>query len=125
MLQTSTSDKLTLIQDYSEKAIDGAVNFAPKILLAIAIMVIGLWIVKKIVAVFEKLLQRSNLGPELTGFFMSMASLALKFVVILIAAGTLGFQVSALMGILAGVVFAIGLASVSYTHLTLPTKRIV
>jgi len=41
---------------------------------------------------------------------MSMASLALKFVVILIAAGTLGFQVSALMGVLAGVVFAIGLA---------------
>jgi len=107
---TTAVDNLTTIQNYTQKAIDGAVNYAPKILLAIAILVIGLWIVKKIVAVFEKILQRSNLGPELTGFFMSMASLALKFVVILIAAGTLGFQVSALMGILAGVVFAIGLA---------------
>ena len=75
---TSATDNLTLIQNYSEKAIEGVIDFAPKILLAIAIMVIGLWIVKKIVAVFEKLLQRSNLGPELTGFFMSMASLALK-----------------------------------------------
>ena len=107
---TSATDNLTLIQNYSEKAIEGVIDFAPKILLAIAIMVIGLWIVKKIVAVFANILGRSNLGPELTGFFMSMASLALKFVVILIAAGTLGFQVSALMGVLAGVVFAIGLA---------------
>ena len=107
---TSATDKLTLIQNYSEKAIEGVIDFAPKILLAIAIMVIGLWIVKKIVSVFDKVLGRSNLGPELTGFFMSMASLALKFVVILVAAGTLGFQVSALMGVLAGVVFAVGLA---------------
>ncbi len=104
------SDNLTLMQDYSQKAIDGVITFAPKILLSLAIMVIGLWIVKKVTAVFEKVLQRSNLGPELLGFFMSMASLALKFIVILIAAGTLGFQVSALMGVLAGVVFAVGLA---------------
>ncbi len=99
-----------VIEKYSTMAIDWAMTFAPKILLAVVIMVIGLWLVKKITGVFEKVLERSNLGPELLGFFMSMASLALKFIVILIAAGTLGFQVSALMGVLAGVVFAVGLA---------------
>jgi len=51
---TSATDNLTLIQNYSQKAIDATINFAPKILLAIAIMVIGLWIVKKIVSVYSK-----------------------------------------------------------------------
>ena len=44
---TSVTDNLTSIQNYSQKAIDGAVTFAPKILLAIAIMVVGLWLAKK------------------------------------------------------------------------------
>lgn len=110
MTKSISTDNLTLIQTYSQKAIDGIITFAPKLLLALAIVVIGLWIAKKIITVFETILGKSNIGPELSGFFMSMASLALKFIVILIAAGTLGFQVSALMGVLAGVVFAVGLA---------------
>ena len=103
-------EKLSTIDNYSKKAIEGFVNFAPKLLLAIIILIVGLWVVKKITFIFEKALDRANLSPELSGFFMSLAGIALKFVVALIAAGTLGFEVSSLLGILAGVVFAIGLA---------------
>lgn len=99
-----------MIEKYSEQTIDWLIKFAPKLLVAILILIVGLWIVKKLMLVFDRVLERAKLGPELLGFFSSMASLALKFVVVLIAAGTLGFQVSSLLGILAGVVFAIGLA---------------
>ena len=98
------------LEKYKDLVLDWAVTFVPKVILAVAILVIGLWVVKKIAHVFEKVLERAKLSPELLGFFMSMASMALKFVVILVAAGTLGFDSSSLLGVLAGVVFAIGLA---------------
>jgi small conductance mechanosensitive channel len=60
--------------------------------------------------VIDAMLSKSTLGPEISGFFSSMASIAMKFLVVLIAAGVLGFEVSAVIGVLAGVVFAIGLA---------------
>jgi len=89
---------------------DLALKYVPKLAAAILILVVGLWLVKKVIKLIEHLLENAKIGPELTGFFSSMASIALKFIVILMAAGMLGFQVSAIVGVLAGVVFAIGLA---------------
>lgn len=99
-------DWQSTLTKYTESLID----FAPKLLGFIAVLIIGMWIAKRLTNLIEKLLSKSNLGPELNGFFVSMASLALKFIVALIALGILGFEVSAVLGILAGVVFAVGLA---------------
>ena len=96
-------NKLT---EYQDKIID----FAPNLIGAIAALVIGLWIANKLTKIFDRILKRTGLGPELEGFLSSMISIVLKFVAILIAVSILGFEVSALMGILAGAVFAIGLA---------------
>ena len=89
---------------------DGLIDFAPNLAGSIIVLIIGLWIVNRLIKLLEHILEKASLGPELSGFFASMASIALKFVVILIAAGILGFEVSAIIGVLAGVVFAIGLA---------------
>ena len=84
--------------------------FLPNLAGAVIIVVVGLWLVNKLIIVFSRLMARASLGPELTGFLNSIISITLKFIVILFAAAILGFQVSAVVGILAGVVFAIGLA---------------
>ena len=89
---------------------DGLLDFAPNLAGSVIVLIIGLWIVNRLIKLLKHILAKASLGPELTGFFTSMASIALKFVVILIAAGILGFEVSAIIGVLAGVVFAIGLA---------------
>lgn len=94
------------LDEYQNSIID----FAPNLLGAIIALVIGLWIANKLTHLLEKVLKKSGLGPELEGFFSSMISIALKIVAVLIAVNILGFKTSALMGILAGAVFAIGLA---------------
>ena len=91
-----------LIQEY-------ALKYLPGIAAAILVIIVGLWLVKKIVKLLEHVLGNAKIGPELTGFFASMASLALKFVVVLFAASFVGFEVSTVLGVLAGVVFAVGL----------------
>jgi small conductance mechanosensitive channel len=95
---------------YGEMAKDSVITYLPKIFFAILIYMIGMWVVKKLLSLLDGMISKSGLSTELSGFTMSIASLAMKFVVILAAAGVLGFQVSSLIGILAGVVFAVGLA---------------
>jgi len=103
LLKIDWAAKITGLQDW-------AFDFVPKLFGAILVFLIGLWIVKRLLKVIKVVLERSQLGPELTGFLLSMASISLKFIVALCAASVLGFKVSALLGILAGVVFAVGLA---------------
>jgi len=99
-----------LTVNYLNQFIDWLTAFAPRLVLSLIILFVGLWIVKKLAKGLIRLMDKANLDPEISGFFKSMASLVLQFVVILMAAGTLGFEVSSILGILAGVVFAVGLA---------------
>lgn len=89
---------------------DWAIAFAPKLILALVLLFIGFWIVKKLMTLFSITLSKAQLSEELKGFLLSLSSIALKLVVILIAASVIGFESSSLIGVLAGVVFAIGLA---------------
>lgn len=93
-----------------EKFSDWAIVFVPKLLIAILILIVGFWLIKKILKVVGLSLNKANLGVEITGFFQSMIEIILKFVVILIAAGFIGFETSSLIGVLAAAGFAIGLA---------------
>ena len=99
-----------VFETYSQEFLEWIVSFAPKLLLAVLIVIVGMWVVRRLLIVFARLLDRAGVGVELSGFFMSMTSIALKFVVILVVAGTIGFQVSSVLGVLAWIVFAIGLA---------------
>lgn len=98
------------IMEYSEMLLDAVVMYTPKVLMAIAILVIGFWIVKRVSQVFEMTLGRANFAPEITSFLGSIFDVALKTMVVLMVAGTLGFELTALVGILAAAGFAVGMA---------------
>ena len=80
---------------------DAIVDFAPKLAGAIIVLIVGLWVVKKLTHLLTNVLERATIGPELSGFFSSMASMALKFILILMSAAIMGFEVSTVIGILA------------------------
>ena len=98
------------IQEYLDLAMDWAVAFAPKLLMAILVLLIGMYVVKKLSHLIKKGLGKANLDPEITHFLGSMIEVALKFVVILAAASFLGFEVTALLGLIAAIGFAVGMA---------------
>ena len=102
-----SSEKLA---QYWDQFLDFSVAFAPKILMAILSLWIGFWLVKRILKVLDIALQKSGLGPEVNGFAKSLASVFLKFAVVLFAASFLGFEVSSIIGILAAASFAVAFA---------------
>lgn len=95
---------------YLQMGIDAAVTFVPKIALAVLTLVFGFWLVKKLSKIATNSLKSSSLSPEITSFLISMFDLVLKLAVILFAAGFIGFDISAIIGLLAAAGFAVGLA---------------
>lgn len=95
---------------YCNKVLDFAITFAPKLLGAIFILVIGFWLAKKLSKVFALSLERAKFSKEVAPFFVSFASVAMKVVVLLAAAGIVGIETTSIVGVLAAASFAVGLA---------------
>lgn len=98
------------IQEYLENIQDWAVVFVPKLLLAALVLWIGMKVAAKLEKLFSKMLSKAKIDIEVEEFLVSIIGMVLKFVVILIAAGIIGVQLSSLLGLLAAVGFAVGLA---------------
>ncbi len=103
----SETDKLA---KYMGEFTDWAVAFAPKLLLAIFILIIGFWLIKKLSKIFDFSLEKAKMAPEVISFLSSLVNMALKVAILLIAAGVIGFEMGSLVAVLAAVGFAVGMA---------------
>jgi len=108
----SLSETLSIdkIQEYSSNLMDWAIVFVPKLILASLVLWIGFKIVAKLSKGIGAVLEKSNLGTEVTGFLKSIISTILKVVVLAIAASIIGVKMTALIGLLGAAVFAVGMA---------------
>ena len=100
-------DKIT---EYLEIAQEKIIFFAPKVLLAIAILWIGFKIIKKMVKLFEIALEKGGMSANIRPFLMSIMSVSLKVLLLIIVAGIVGIELTIFATIIAASVFAIGMS---------------
>jgi small conductance mechanosensitive channel len=86
------------------------VEYGPNLLFAILTLVVGLWIVKFIVAGVRKGLDKGETDQTLKGFIVSLVSVLLKIMVYITALGMLGVEMTSFIAILAAAGLAVGLA---------------
>lgn len=98
------------INEYLEQAGDAVITYAPKVVLAIVVLLIGIRVVNKLVSVVVKALTDRGIGSDLAPFLGSVAGVGLKIVLFFVVAGVLGFDVASFVAVLAAAGFAIGLA---------------
>lgn len=89
---------------------DTLLAWAPKIVAAIAVLIIGFWIVKMITKAIGKSLEKSGIDRDLVPFLKSLVSVILKVLVVISAAGVVGIEITAFAALLAGAGLAIGAA---------------
>jgi small conductance mechanosensitive channel len=87
-----------------------AIAYAPKFLMAIITLIIGFWIVKKIVSLFEKSMEKSGTDESLSKFLSSILSAILKVLVLLSVAAMFGINTTSFIAILGGLMVGIGMA---------------
>lgn len=96
--------------DYMDKAIGLAMEYAPKLALAIVVLIVGLWIIGVIVRLLEKTLQASNTDETLIPFLKSLASWTLKILLFISVASMVGVATTSFVAVLGAAGLAIGLA---------------
>lgn len=108
--QNAIDTAVTPIAEYSQKAMDMAVEFAPTLLLAILTLVIGFWIISKIVKLAKRGIGRSGMDETLASFLASLISIALKVMLLLSVAGMFGVNTTSFIAIISALMVGVGMA---------------
>ncbi len=93
-----------------EKAPEFLITYGTKIVLAIAVYLIGKWIAGALVRVMEKTLRARGVDPTVAGFIKNICYYALFTMVIIAALGQLGVQTASFVAIVGAAGLAIGFA---------------
>ena len=93
-----------------ETGIDLALIYGPKLIAAIAVWIIGGWIVKLIVKGVNKTMEKGNTDASLRPFLRGLRGGLLKVMVIITALGMLGIEMTSFIAILGAAGLAVGMA---------------
>lgn len=125
LLQTQTVDTLdvharidslmhkletTTASDLISELMDKAIAFGLKILAAIVIYLIGIWVIRKIKKIVARILEKSKADAAISSFVLSIVSIVLTAILIMTTISALGVDTTSIAALLAGGGVAIGLA---------------
>ena len=98
------------IEEYNKKLQDWAIEFVPKVLMAVAILFIGLWVIKKIAKITKLAFEKGGFSIELQGFLGTVVNVILKVALVFIVASTVGVNTASFMALFAAAGLGVGLA---------------
>ncbi len=93
-----------------DKILKSIIDFSPKLIGAIAVLVIGNWLRKLIMKNIEKILFRKKTDPGLTSFTTSTLDTLIKVTILLIAVSIIGVELTFLTVVFGAMAFAVGMA---------------
>lgn len=85
-------------------------TYGLKLLAAVVVWVIGLWIIKAIRRAFKNVMNNSKLDASLKPFLLSMAGILLKVMLVISVLSMLGIEMTSFVAILGAAGLAVGLA---------------
>lgn len=98
------------LQHYFDTAMTLTLAYAPKLLLALVVLLIGWWIIKRVVTLMELALQRSAADAILIKFLKSLIGIVLKALLLISVASMVGIATTSFVALLGAAGLAIGLA---------------
>ncbi len=98
------------LQSYTQKLMDLAVEYGPKLLLAILVLLIGLWIIRLVLKGTNRAMERSNLEISLRKFLSGLFGIILKVLLLISVASMIGIATTSFVAIIGAAGLAVGLA---------------
>lgn len=90
--------------------IEQAIHFGLKLIAAIAIYLIGAWLIKRVKNLLKNVFIKRGTEPTLSTFIISVTSISLTVLLIIITIGALGINTTSFAAVLAAGGMAIGMA---------------
>ena len=98
------------IERWTDKAIDMILQYGPKILLAIIVLIVGFIIVNSLVKLTRKLMNNRKADKSLQAFVLSLINIGLKALVLISVADMIGIETTSFVAIIGAAGLAVGLA---------------
>ena len=98
------------VEAYTSKAIELLMSYGPKLLLAIVVLLVGLWLIKLLVRFIRKAMEKGSTDASLQKFLLSLINILLKALLLISVASMIGIATTAFVAILGAAGLAIGLA---------------
>ncbi len=97
-------------QGYIDKAYDLTIEYGIKVIMAILVLIIGFWIIRRITKVTNRLMEKKDVSHSLRKFLTSMVSILLKVMLLISVAQMVGIQTTSFIAVLGALGLAIGMA---------------
>jgi len=104
------AEKQSKLSLYFNNFIETLEQYTPKIISAILVLLIGLWLIKRISIIAEKAMKRRDLEVSLSTFLKSLIGIGLKIILVVTVAGMMGIGTASFVTILGAAGLAVGLA---------------
>ena len=98
------------ISGYMDNVVEMAWEYGPQLLMAIVVLIIGMWIVNRVVRLTSKGMEKASVEPTLARFLGSLVSVGLKALLLISVASMIGIETTSFIAILGAAGLAIGLA---------------
>ncbi|MDT8420443.1 MAG: mechanosensitive ion channel [Desulfuromonadales bacterium] len=95
---------------YTERAIELMMAYAPKVVLAIVTLVVGMWLIGGIVRVLKTSLGKAKVDETLIPFLGNLSSWLLKILLLISVASMVGIATTSFVAVLGAAGLAVGLA---------------
>ncbi len=95
---------------YSEKLITMLIEFGPRVLSAVLLLIFGFWLIKMSERFMSRAMARSKIEVSLQKFFISLSGVLLKILLIIVVASMVGIETTSFVALIGAAGLAVGLA---------------
>lgn len=98
------------IEEITQQITDMVINYAPKFALAIITLIIGMWVIKRLMNWVEPTINKSTKDETLSQFLASILSALLKVMLLLSVASMFGIDATSFIAVFGALMVGIGMA---------------
>jgi len=97
-------------QEYLDKAYELFVEYGVKAVMAILVLIIGFWIIKRVIKLLDKTMEKRDVSLSLRKFLNALSSILLKTMLLISVAQMVGLKTTSFIAVLGAAGLAIGMA---------------
>jgi len=98
------------IEKYWNQIADLVIEYGATLLLAIIVLIIGLWLIKRVVKMVNRTMEKRQVDPSLRPFLSSITKALLTIMLVITVASMVGVEMTSFVAVLGAAGLAVGLA---------------
>lgn len=98
------------VQSYFKQFSDLLWLYGVKVLLALVVLFVGIWLIRHVTGMFRNFLSRRRIDPNLRPFLVSLVDVGMKVLLLLVIANNTGLKTTSFLALFSALALSIGLA---------------